>query len=62
MLRITELALRDLIERTEQMSNDQLTDELKATRLKFINDLREAGKWVEDNSDLLQDWGNSDEE
>jgi hypothetical protein len=60
MLRITELALRDLIERTEQMSNDQLTDELKATRLKFINDLRKAGKW-HDDSEALQDWGNSDD-
>jgi hypothetical protein len=30
------------------------------TRLKFINDLRKAGKWVED-SEALQDWGNSDD-
>ena len=57
MLRITELALRDLIERIEQLQylgSDELTDEMKETRLKFINDLRQAGKW----DDSLGNWGN----
>jgi hypothetical protein len=58
MLKITELALRDLIERIERLDNEHLTESMKATRLKYINDLRLAGKW-DDRFDNLNIEGKS---